>query len=133
MKTIKIIDLLNKIANGKEVPYRIIYGKYVYVFNSEDGEFYSEVGEKALFEDLFSFSINFLNDEVEIIEEYKEIVEEVKENKIEKIEKKFSLYLIDSKIDYESKDAINDIINELIKKVDKIIDVVNKGKNNENN
>lgn len=68
-KTIKVIDLLNKIANGEEVPKKIKYGykEYEYKSNSnlyvrEDGTF---GGDWAL--DMM------LDEEVEIIEEEPEI------------------------------------------------------------
>lgn len=122
MKTIKIIDLINKISNDEEVPKKIRYFDTIFIFNEDTCNFLYkyQAGKCQL------FGCCRLNDEVEIIEEDTE-------NKIEKIQKTFSLYFIDSKIDCESKDAINDIINELIKKVDEIIDEVNKGESNENN
>ena len=53
MKTIKVIDLLNKIANGEEVPKRIDYGGLI-------------EGYEYLLNNIKRFS---LNDEVEIIED----------------------------------------------------------------
>lgn len=82
MKTIKIIDLLIKKANGEEVPEKIkfrnvIYGHYERI----DGNFnYKEIingkyGKYYLCDRYFIE--NILNDEVEIIEE--EIIEEEKQ------------------------------------------------------
>ena len=112
IKTIKIIDLLNKIANGEEP--KIKYDNVILKYNKKEERFIDKDGLNSLYEIDFSK----LNDEVEIIEEYKE-------NKLEKIQKNFNLYLIDSKIDCESKDGINNIINELIRKVDELIDEIN--------
>ena len=139
MKTIKIIDLLNKIANGEEVPKKIKYRDCIREYDDEDKDYIARnqgENEFYLFCNVLSAATgekfkNCLNDEVEIIEEDKENKIEKIENKIEKIEKTFSLYFIDSKIDCNSKDEIDYFINELIKKVDEIIDVVNKGVNNE--
>lgn len=39
MKTIKLIDLLNKIANGEEIPKKIKYQNYEYEFNQVDKEY----------------------------------------------------------------------------------------------
>ena len=75
MKTIKIIDLLNKIANGEEVPKKIRFDntnwnricdeKNVYYVNDTDDD---------LFIYFFRKNLTFtLNDKVEIIEEEKEI------------------------------------------------------------
>ena len=70
MKKIKIIDLLNKIANGEEVPKKFKYDNLIFekrwgnaYFDNEGDDFFN------------SLCIDFsnLNDEVEIIEEDKEI------------------------------------------------------------
>jgi hypothetical protein len=70
MMKMKIIDLLNKIANGEEVP------KKIYCFNRE---FYLK--ENTYFGDTFTLMHYIqeedLNDEVEIIEEEKKIPERV--------------------------------------------------------
>jgi hypothetical protein len=66
MKTIKVIDLLNKIANGEEVPKKIKYRNNIYEYEDSD-YFGNDIG--YLFERYNSIAI--LNDEVEIIEENK--------------------------------------------------------------
>ena len=74
-KTIKVIDLLNKIANGEEVPKRIKYKnevrEYVYddrdYVNSNSSEFYLFYGTMKARTGI-DF-VNALNDEVEIIED----------------------------------------------------------------
>ena len=71
-KEITIIDLLNKIANGEEIPKKIKYKEYIYeyqhrrdtikAFNymcNENGEYLSRK----------YFIDNILNDEIKIIEE----------------------------------------------------------------
>lgn len=72
----KIIDLLNKIANGEEVPLKIEYKGEIYnrQQNTEKNSlyYYQVLGQcKFLVEQLSS--VNDLIDEVEIIEEDKEI------------------------------------------------------------
>ena len=59
MKKIKIIDLLNKIANGEKIPKEIEYTrKHYYLTNNQDiDNFGSEIG-------MFN-----LNDEIEVIED----------------------------------------------------------------
>lgn len=66
MKTIEIIDLLNKISNGEEAPLKI---KYIgYIFEYENPHYFgNDIG--YLFERYNVIAI--LNDEVEIIEENK--------------------------------------------------------------
>ena len=67
MKTIKIIDLLNKIANGEETPH----------FKINEDEYY--LGADGLLKDVYGDAVEWviyqkwLNEEVEIIEETKEI------------------------------------------------------------
>ena len=77
MKTIRIIDLLNKIANNEEMPKKIKYKKLIYVY--EEGAYgwsyyIQNSGIKFLLTDIFNSIdgiLNILNDEVEIIEENK--------------------------------------------------------------
>ena len=77
---IKIIELLNRIVNGEEVPEKIKWDNLIYVLKQDsiDGHFYYirentdySVGN-LFFSDL---TMGDLNDEVEIIEEDKTIEE----------------------------------------------------------
>lgn len=79
MKTIKIIDLLNMIANGEEVPKKIWLRRIWRVpmtYSEEAKDYYCTNNPNGLFEYYFK-SYNKedfnLNEEVEIIEEEKEI------------------------------------------------------------
>ena len=71
----KIIDLLNKIANGEEVPKKIKYKGSIYTYLEQEGnkiyqyEDYNAVLDIQCFEKL--------NDEIEIIEEEKKIPEKM--------------------------------------------------------
>ena len=108
---IKIIDLLNKIANGEEVPKKIrfdninwnkVYGeKYMYYKNDYDSD---------LFLYFFRKNLDFtLNDEVEIIGETK---------KIEKLNDKLGLFgdgntqKIINELNY-TRTIINELIDEI--------------------
>lgn len=66
---IKIIDLLNKIANNEEVPKKIIFDTYLYIYDKENKIYYNEENE-TLWQ---SYNFRILNDEVEIIKEDKKI------------------------------------------------------------
>ena len=81
MKKIKIIDLLNKVANGEEVPQEIRYNNIIRYFDEDDQDYKND--EKGI--ELYLFHTVLasrtgellkkrLNDEVEIIEE------DIKEN-----------------------------------------------------
>ena len=72
MKTIKIIDLLNKIANGEEVPQKIRIGAlYMYW----DGSAYWDEDGETSFCEVIGSSEYGLNREVEIIEEEEKEIE----------------------------------------------------------
>lgn len=78
----KIIDLLNKIANGEEIPKKIrahyrVFEKYLNhnaYLNTEDEENYKYLTDLPR---LFDDDRDWLNDEVEIIEEEKKIPEKL--------------------------------------------------------
>lgn len=80
----EIIDILNKIANGEEVPKKIKYDARImeYDHNKQDyNGYYSNGNGNWLFQYLFDKcrdTKHFINDEVEIIEERPEPIEELK-------------------------------------------------------
>ena len=72
----KIIDLLNKIANGEEVPKKLKYDDDIYEYD------YNEKNYAYFFIDHYSYLFNgdimqILDDEVEILEEEKKIPEKL--------------------------------------------------------
>lgn len=72
-KTIKIIDLLNKIANGEDVPYKIIYDGKIYIYYEAYAGYYEEGFAGIYNNKLLTFKneqyYKVLNDEVEILDE----------------------------------------------------------------
>lgn len=66
----KIIDLLNKIANGEEVPKKIKWKGQIYEYSRNDRFYYQN--SWSMYRDFYTEG-NCLNDEVEIIEEPKKI------------------------------------------------------------
>lgn len=66
----KVIDLLNKIANGEEVPKKIKWLGQIYEYNCKNRFYYQN--SWSMYRDFYTEG-NCLNDEVEIIEEEKEI------------------------------------------------------------
>lgn len=122
MKTIKIIDLLNKIANEEEVPLEIKYYNKKYRYDSLSNDYEQIGGFNSLFKNLLilkhGFDLpKFLNYEVEILEEEKKIPEKLNLDKDELRGKETPRtidYLIEGKIneviDYlKSKGENNDI------------------------
>ena len=98
---IKIIDLLNKIANGEEVPEKVIFDGYIFEKDLKtDYTCFVKSGEiKYLLNEVF---LSQLNDEIEIIEEPK---------KIEKID--FGTLNTQKEKNKAMKDAINKLIDEI--------------------
>ena len=100
----KIIELLNKIANGEEIPQMVSYkGEKYYIDELE--HFYRNKDRKALLEYIFDYLNDFdaLMTEIEIIEEDK---------KIEKI----------GYLNY----CENPVESILHKKIDELIEVINE-------
>lgn len=100
MNKMTVIQLLNKIANGEEIPLKIKVNGYEY--RQSNGQFWCDETEMYLIDNCTS--IYNLNDEIEVIEEDK------------KIEKLNLDYILD-----------NDISKYFGNKINEIIDVINKG------
>ena len=69
MKTIKIIDLLIKIANGEELPNKIKYYGYVFEYDTNHLRYETYFDEQIWTLQDFANINDSLNDEVEIIED----------------------------------------------------------------
>ena len=113
---IKIIDLLNKIANDEEVPKEIIYNDktYNYVEGRKDNWKYQRI-ENGKSVGLLEDNIYFcLNDEVEILNE-------AKEDKIQKI-----YHCETSLTQNEVEIFITENLNQMVDKINELIDVVNE-------
>lgn len=124
MKTIKIIDLLNKIANMEELPKEIYFCGRIYELDDYNHYMYEKYG---LYEDLLDFTLNveldeFLNDEVKIIEEEKEI---------EKIPYHYNFGYIDcGDLKREVIEELSNNFNYFADKINEIIDEIKKFKEN---
>lgn len=120
----KVIDLYNKIANKEEIPKKIKFENNIYIYNEYD-EFYYINGNPdnyTLFDRVSYFDMtslmNFLNDEVEIIEDTPKKIKLDHFKSIEELKKQvdswiendeldwtrwFSLYDLKELIDYKNK------------------------------
>jgi hypothetical protein len=104
----KIIDLLKKIANGN-IPKRIIYDEYVYVWNNKIENYEREIDiDTTLNWDYIA--INCLNEPVEILEEEHKIPEKIITTSLRGIDN------LDEKIEVAHVDTISaiDKINEIL-------------------
>lgn len=115
----KVIDLLNKIANGEEIPQLIKWNGYIY---DKLGCEYYMLNDRdiTLFGDILDTNGKYLNDEVEIIEEDK---------KIEKLEivhnGSANAYALLN--EYGTKCALTKHSKVMCDKINEIIDKLNKG------
>ena len=69
----KIIDLLNKIANGEEIPNKIKYNGEIYERNLYNNKYYRENNKDRDLLDTYLANEEVYNSEIEIIEEDKKI------------------------------------------------------------
>ena len=97
---IKVIDLLNKIANGGKVPKHIKCNNLNLYWNDENYTY--DIREDKIYAPFYIFDYSELNDEVEIIEEPK---------KIEKID--FGTLNTQKEKNRAMKDTINKLIDEI--------------------
>lgn len=128
MKTIKIIDLLNKLANGEEVAEKIKYNDRIYTrFQNLNGNrlYYYQVLNECVFLVEQISSVGELLNEVELIEEDNNVIGKI-------------LTTYDGEIiDYVNgeKHLINTNrkdINIYIPKINELINEINKLKRNNN-
>lgn len=99
---ITIYELLGLIKDNK-APKKIAYHSVSLEYEEENKDYYNYYG-RGLFEYKFENCINFLNDEVEIIEEPK---------KIEKMECSVESWFGPSQADIEIVKKVNELIDEI--------------------
>ena len=118
----KVVDLLNKIANGEELPTKIrIWGEFYYLCeNDNSGQCYFT--EKEGFGGFpLKFNTSQMNDELEIIEDKKIYkLDWVEGNTFNKIQE--NSYLSRKEIQ-----LLDSNFKELGNKINEIIDYINKG------
>ena len=97
----KVIDLLNKIANGEKLPKKIKTDNGIYILDNSDGKIqYWKENEGCTWYMGYYIENDLLDYEIEIIEE---------DNKIEKISNKFYFTGGEEELAYK----INEIIDKL--------------------
>ena len=112
----KVIDLLNKIANGEEVPKKIKLNGTIFVYQGDDYLYEDkDRNECWLFSENYTNRYNwlecFLRDEIEIIDEDK---------KIEKLERHIPQW--EGELYCTKYNEVADKINEIIEEIEKIKD-----------
>ena len=124
-KTIRVIDLLNKIANGEEVPKKIKYNDDEYIHIDNYCYFCEETNENLSQNTYAEFSR--LNDEVEILDEEEfEDIEEIELTNDEKIKGYYNGGIHYMTTNVKDREVYIKLINQLIKNQKKIIEKLNK-------
>ena len=120
MNKIKVIDLLNMISKGEEVPKKILLNRIVFEYQGDD-YLYKDEDKKEYwlfsecYTDKYMWLEDFLKDEVEIIEEPKKIEKlDIKQEKNIKNNWKWKLnnYCISTPQKIMA-DKINELIDEI--------------------
>lgn len=117
---IKIIDLLNMISKGEELPKKIKYDdKIYYMVGNNDYENYEYEETPTL---LFAVgSTSYINDDIEIIEDTPK-----EDKKIEKFKDYIPIGLTSVGADFRKQDVFESLI-KIGDKINEIIDFINKG------
>lgn len=77
-KKIKMIELLNKIANGEDLPKEIKFDNEVFVYIDKWEQYVTKEEEIPLLRRICDYNYSGLNEEVEILEDNTEEIEELR-------------------------------------------------------
>jgi hypothetical protein len=114
----RVIDLLVKIANEDEIPEKIKYENYIYWYDKDWKDYKNaQVEFRSYLINSKYHNTDFLNDEVEVIEDKPE------DKKIEKLD-----YLIGYNIQQfkDLREYVEITTNDLFGKTNKIVDKINE-------
>lgn len=84
-KKIKVIELLNKIANGEEMPKKIKYDNHIYEYKKIWEQYVLERDSLPLLKIISEYNYSALNEAVEILEDNTEEIEEYKGESFEQL------------------------------------------------
>lgn len=104
----KIIDLLNKIANGEKVPKKIKYDNTIYIYVRMWEQYVDEVSKKPLLKEISAYNYSGLNNEIEIIEDIPK-----EDKKIEKVNRGCIAGETLRNIDWHILDKLDEIIDKV--------------------
>ena len=116
---IKVIELLNKIANNEEVPRKIMFDTGLYIYDEEEKTYYDEE-DRTLWQ---SYNFRILNDKVEIIEEPKKIekLEPVRGSDLSDLTDKDMILRNNALVELcKTLNNINNKVNELIDEINNL-------------
>ena len=101
-KKIKIIDLVNRIESGEDIPEKIKYNEMEFKYDKGSGKYIRRNSSIITWFCIERFTNNFLNKTVEILEDNTEEIEELKG------------------LEVHTPSVLRDKINELVKAVNSI-------------
>lgn len=116
----KLIDLLNKINNGEDVPKEIIFEKENYKWNRQD-HFYEKYNGDDLLELCTLYRTDeLLNTEVELITDIELIEDEIDIDNIEEYKQEYTERFIDVDIRHKINEILQGVkqINKRVKKLE---------------
>ena len=124
MNKLRVIDLLNKIANGEEVPKRVLYNEETYSYVERNRLFAKYIKEpfNARIPYYLFTDVKNIYDEVEIIEEDKKIEKLETYKEIDDEEHYANILKVSKNGEYE----INEALSVVVDKINEIIDYINK-------
>jgi len=112
----KVIDLLNKIANGEEAPERIKFENYIYIWRNDQKDYFCKQINHSLESIIGEYLFCNLNLEVEILDKEDEFID------IEELEGTLLEPREDSNLDTKILCCLANTIKDLIKNQKKIIE-----------
>ena len=126
----KVIDLLNKIAKGEEIPKKILCDGIVYTYNPKQGDYYEIDSPISLFlYENFGNSPNtkiwLLSDNIEILEDTTEEIKEIEYYEINGVGDEHDKYVLSDNQKYIC-GAYNDPELVTIRKINELVRAVNK-------
>lgn len=117
-KIITVIQLLNRTANGEEVPKKVQYNEKEYFYHDySKNYYYINDNEESLFDDTIAFCAN---NEVEILEDNTEELEELEELESWRLA-----------VDENDYNTINYTLDRFGKKIDEIIRYIKRKEKDE--
>lgn len=117
MNKIRVIDLLNKIANGEEVPKKIRFEKAIFKYDKERKDYIHNIRDDGFVSETLLFRVMCTHFMEELFNNTVEIIEEEPEIDIQGIDK--------IRIELDNNGIASKIINQLVQAVKQLDNKIN--------